>query len=219
MARSTIAKSCGALLGCDAATSFAPWKHGEEQWSGAMCQPKEMYEQWSKEDLCRAAQGGDSLALEELIWQTKDELYGYLMAAVRNRHDADDLLQETWCRAFVGLRTFDGNGQGFKPWLFKIARNTVTDHYRKERRHRHVSLGQVSDRPSAATESYRASITEEDIDRLPEELRNVFIRHLCDGASIREIATEMGIPIWQVYRRLTDAKTRLQAILRRRGLR
>lgn len=184
-----------------------------------MCQPRELYEQWTKEDLCRAAQGGDSLALEELFEQTRDELYGYLVIGVRNRHDADDLLQETWCRVIVGLNTFDGNGQGFKPWLFRIARNTVTDHYRKARRHRHVSIDQVSDRPSVTTGPYHASITEEDIGRLPEELRIVFTRHLCDGASIREIAKEIGIPIWQAYRRLRDAKTRLQAILRRRGLR
>jgi RNA polymerase sigma-70 factor (ECF subfamily) len=86
---------------------------------------------------------GDPKAFGELVRRYGDGLLGYLTRMSRNRHEAEDLFQETFKRVHEKAHTFEG-GQ-FKSWLFTIATNAAIDGMRRRKRKRMVSLNQKLD--------------------------------------------------------------------------
>jgi len=86
---------------------------------------------------------GDKTAFSELVRRYGDGLFGYLMKMSKNRHQAEDLFQETFKRVHEKAHTF--HGSQFKSWLFTIATNVAIDGLRRRRRMRVVSLNQKLD--------------------------------------------------------------------------
>jgi len=86
---------------------------------------------------------GDPRAFGELVHRYGDGILGYLMRMSRNRHEAEDLFQETFKRVHEKAHTF--RGSRFKSWLFTIATHVAIDGMRRRRRMRAVSLNQRLD--------------------------------------------------------------------------
>ena len=86
---------------------------------------------------------GDSAAFGELVRRYGDGILGYLTKMSRNRHEAEDLFQETFKRVHEKAHTF--RGSQFKNWLFTIATNAAIDGMRKGKRTQMVSLNQKLD--------------------------------------------------------------------------
>ncbi|MCP4261365.1 MAG: sigma-70 family RNA polymerase sigma factor [Planctomycetes bacterium] len=86
---------------------------------------------------------GDPKAFDELVRRYGDGMLGYLTKMSRNRHEAEDLFQETFKRVHEKAHTF--RGSQFKSWLFTIATNVAIDGMRKDKRMRMVSLNQKLD--------------------------------------------------------------------------
>ena len=86
---------------------------------------------------------GSPTAFSELVCQYGDGILGDLTRMSRNRHEAEDLFQETFKRVHEKAHTFRGNQ--FKSWLFKIATNVAIDGMRKGKNMRVVSLNQKLD--------------------------------------------------------------------------
>src|SRR5262245_22676196 len=86
----------------------------------------------SAEALVAQARGGDVSAFEELVRRFEDRIYGYLFQITRNAHDAEDLAQVTFVKAFRNLQNF-GKARAFAPWLFVIAKRTALNHLRDVR--------------------------------------------------------------------------------------
>jgi RNA polymerase sigma-70 factor (ECF subfamily) len=84
----------------------------------------------SSEELASYAEAGSSASFEMLFQRYADPLRGFLMQRVRNRHDAEDLLQDTFVRAYEKLHLFD-NRYSFKTWLFTIAARLAYSYQRK----------------------------------------------------------------------------------------
>ncbi|MCP4612898.1 MAG: sigma-70 family RNA polymerase sigma factor [Planctomycetes bacterium] len=93
--------------------------------------------------LIKAHIKGDPKAFGELVRRYGDGLLGYLTRMSRNRHEAEDLFQETFKRVHEKAHTFRG-GQ-FKSWLFRIATNAAIDGMRRGKGKRMVSLNQKLD--------------------------------------------------------------------------
>ncbi len=93
--------------------------------------------------LMKAHIKGDPKAFGELVRRYGDGLLGYLTRMSRNRHEAEDLFQETFKRVHEKAHTFRG-GQ-FKSWLFRIATNAAIDGMRRGKGKRMVSLNQKLD--------------------------------------------------------------------------
>ena len=93
---------------------------------------------------------GDPKAFGELVRRYGDGLLGYLTRMSRNRHEAEDLFQETFKRVHEKAHTFRG-GQ-FKSWLFRIATNAAIDGMRRGKGKRMVSLNQKLDCNDAESE-------------------------------------------------------------------
>jgi len=80
------------------------------------------------------AQEGDKGALEELYLIHFDRIYSYLHMTVGNRHDAEDLTNQTFIRMLESIDRFTWRSVPFSAWLFRIAHNLAMDHFRAGRR-------------------------------------------------------------------------------------
>ncbi len=163
-------------------------------------------------------------------------LYHMALRFTRNPADAEDLLQDTYVRAF---RFFDRYqpGTNAKAWLFKILRNGFINRYRKaQKRPDEVDFSKIEETfeslleprqrlPGPEEELLSRSLDEpiEDALRaLPEEYRSVLLLAVVEGFSYREIATTLDCPMGTVMSRLHRArkhmKSRLLSYARERGL-
>ena len=91
----------------------------------------------ASEDLRRLverAQTGDRAALEELYLLHFDRIYSYLHLSVGNRHDAEDLTNQTFVRMLESIGRFRWRRVPISAWLFRIAHNLAMDHFRAGRR-------------------------------------------------------------------------------------
>ena len=84
--------------------------------------------------LVERAQGGDRAALEELYLLHFDRIYSYLHMSVRNRHDAEDLTNQTFVRMLESIERFEWRKVPISAWLFRIAHNLAMDHFRASKR-------------------------------------------------------------------------------------
>jgi RNA polymerase sigma-70 factor (ECF subfamily) len=80
------------------------------------------------------AAGGSIEAFEELALRFEPRIYGFLCRHVGNAHDAQDLTQETFVRAWRAIQRFDPQ-RNFATWLFVIARRSAANHFRSRRAH------------------------------------------------------------------------------------
>ena len=155
-------------------------------------------------------------------------LYAAALRMTRNPTDAEDLVQETYLRAYRG---FDGfrEGTNLKAWLYKILTNTFINQYRaKKRRPEQVELDEGEDfyllRRLGGLESADASRTAESevldalpdaevkeaLESLPEQFRMAVILADIEGFSYKEIAEILDVPIGTVMSRIHRGRRQLQ---------
>src|SRR5207237_133749 len=156
-------------------------------WSAAM---KTVYREQNDEALVRLAQGGDTRAFDELVVRYQDKVYRLAFKILRHEEDAAETLQEAFLSAYRGLKNFKVEST-FSTWLYRVATNAALMKYRR-RRDGHVSLEQSQNRSGEEVEplsipdwsaqpekdlldSETRRIMEEGIERLPEDLRTVFV--------------------------------------------
>jgi RNA polymerase sigma-70 factor, ECF subfamily len=85
-------------------------------------------------ELVAQAQAGDRVALEDLYLMHFDRIYSYLQMTVGNRHDAEDLTNQTFVKMLESIERFEWRKAPFSAWLFRIAHNLAIDHFRARRR-------------------------------------------------------------------------------------
>ena len=84
--------------------------------------------------LVERAKRGDRRALEQLYLIHFDRIYGYLHLSVGNRHDTEDLTNQTFVRMLESIERFEWRRVPLSAWLFRIAHNLAMDHFRAGRR-------------------------------------------------------------------------------------
>ena len=89
------------------------------------------------EELAARAKAGSVPAFERIVEETKDRLFNYVLQLVRNEHDAEDLTQEAFIKAFRNLHSFDGRAR-FTTWLYTIAKNAAFSHLRRRKLHQPI---------------------------------------------------------------------------------
>ena len=151
-----------------------------------------------------------------------DALYNFAVYLTRNPPEADDLVQETYLRAFRFAHRFQP-GTHLRAWLFQILRNTFLTFYRV--REREVALAEDGvpdwDVPmfhDAPDDDSRAMEAHTDLERamrrLPEEFRTVLLLAEVGGIPLEEVARIMACPVGTVKSRIFRAKERLRGLLK-----
>lgn len=138
----------------------------------------------------------------------------------RNDHDAEDVVQEAYLRAYQFFDSFHG-GDG-RAWLLRIVRNTCYSWLEKNRtrapaeafdesRHSSERTGAGPEDPLIAKEE--REILRRALDELPPEFRETIVLREMEGLSYKEIAAVTGVPIGTIMSRLARARERLQNCL------
>jgi RNA polymerase sigma-70 factor (ECF subfamily) len=168
------------------------------------------------------------------------QLYAAAMRMARNPADAEDLVQETFLKAYRAYASFEA-GTNLKAWLYRILTNTYINKYRKDKRrpaeselgdvedlylYRRIGSEQTADSARSAEDRVLDGLVESDIkeavEALPENFRVTVLLADLEGFAYKEIAEILDIPIGTVMSRLHRGRKALQASLaqfaRERGL-
>ncbi len=160
-------------------------------------------------------------ALEHL-----NALYNLAVYLTRNGTEAEDLVQETYLRAFRFAHRFQP-GTNLRAWMFEILRNTFLTFYRRREREPvfldegTLESGKETMFHDAPRQDGAALETETDLGRalaqLPEEFRTILLLAEVEGLPLEEVSRIMGCPVGTVKSRMFRAKTRLRGFLKDYG--
>ena len=155
------------------------------------------------------------------VLQHLNALYNFAMYLTHNPSESEDLVQETYLRAFRFSHRFQP-GTHLRAWLFQILRNTFLTFYRLRERESAVAEDGVPDWDvpmfhDAPDDAGRALEAHTDLERamqrLPEEFRTVLLLAEVEGMPLEDVARVMSCPVGTVKSRIFRAKERLRGLL------
>ena len=175
--------------------------------------------------MAEAARGtADIAAFERVVMPHLDSAHNLAMWLVRNRQDAEDVVQEAYLRA---LRFFGGyQGGDARAWILRIVRNTSYTFLERNRAAEkplefdeeiHTAEGAQENAETALVQSVDAAALRGALEELPARFREVLVLREIEGLSYKEIADVMGVPIGTVMSGLARGRAQLkQLVLKRR---
>ena len=149
------------------------------------------------------------------IWEDfRAPLRSFIRRRVRDDHVADDLLQEAFLKIHNGIGSLK-DGQRLNAWLYRIARNTITDHFRK---HPFEALNTttVAERPAEAdhhSSQELAKCLTQMVAQLPEKYRQAIELAELQGTTQRRVASQLGLSLSGAKSRVQRGRVQLKKIL------
>lgn len=175
----------------------------------------------SDEDLVRVTvETGEPAHFDPLVSRHTPKIRSLIVLMISNEAEANDLVQETFVRAYRKLASFN-NRSSFSTWLHSIAINAVRDYQRRTVRN---PVDAVEDPPPYATVRYaspdaRAAHRElneaiqEALDTLSPKLKTAIVCHVIEGISVAAIADIEGCSQATIYWRIHSARKKLRKML------
>ncbi len=173
----------------------------------------------------------DRARFADQAMQYMGSLYSAALRMTRNPSDAEDLVQETYLKAYRAFGTFQ-EGTNLKSWLYKILTNTFINSYRAKRRrpaetelddvedlylYRRLGGNQATSLGRSAEDLVLDRLTESDVktavESLPEAFRLAVLLADVEGFSYKEIAEILDVPIGTVMSRLHRGRRALEKAL------
>ncbi len=180
------------------------------------------------QQLIEKALGGDQQAYDALVRRYQNGLFNMIFQMVKNREETEDLVQETFIKAFHSLESYD-NHFAFSTWLYKIAFNNCIDAIRKKKLQTYpldkplkLKEGEVKqevrdDSPSPEGDYLYAEKQrriQQTIENLPERYKVVILLRHKEDRSYEEISELLNIPLGTVKARIFRAREILKKNLR-----
>jgi RNA polymerase sigma-70 factor (ECF subfamily) len=171
---------------------------------------------------------GDRNAFGEVMELYKDKVYQLSFRMLGNRHEAEDIAQEAFIRAFVNIQSFNLNLK-FSTWIYRIATNLCIDRIRKKKPDYYLDaevagtegLTMYSHIPSNTSlpeddvESLELQeLIQKEISKLPEKYRTVIVLKYIEELSLNEISEILDIPLGTVKTRIHRGPEALRKQLR-----
>ncbi len=143
-----------------------------------------------------ACQSGDLSAFDTLYMRYAESVYGYLSRRSPDRETAEDLTSQTFLRALENIRKYDAAKGPLRAWLFTIARNLLTDHFRRDRRGEPIEFAEEvpgdDDVRDAVHVRLQSAQLRDALVRLSPIQREVVTLRVWEGLSYAEIAEITG---------------------------
>lgn len=161
---------------------------------------------------------GDMSAWGEVVSRYKDQVYGLVLGITGEPADSEDIVQDTFIRAYERLSQFDQERE-FRPWLFTIAANLARNKLRRKKFVNRLKNpgwlpGRGSDDPAEqVSREKRDHRVRESLSRLDEKYRIPIVLRYYGDLSYDEISQVTNLPPGTVKTRLHRAKDRLKDIL------
>ncbi len=148
---------------------------------------------------------------ESTLWPHLRAAYNLARWMVRNDHDAEDVVQESFLKAFKAQESF--RGEQARTWMLAIIRNTALDFLRRHQASAAIPLGEGLDPADRSPGPERQLLDQSRRERLrraisslPEEFREAIVLREIEGLSYKEIAAVLGVPMGTVMSRLSRAR-------------
>lgn len=192
--------------------------------------PRKNASESSLEDdkLVKRAIGGDESAYKQLVEKYERALYFHILKMIKDKEQVEDLVQETFVKAFDNLNTYSTN-YAFSTWLYRIATNHTIDYLRKKKlntlsidepmKTKDGEMEMQLEDESAGTDrdiirKQRQKIVQNAINNLPEKYRKVIeMRHM-EEKSYKEIASVLDLPLGTVKAHIFRARELLYKALK-----
>jgi len=171
---------------------------------------------------------GDQSAFADIVEIYKDKVYQLCYRMLGNRHEAEDMAQEAFIRAYVNISRFNINLK-FSTWLYRIATNLCIDRIRKKKPDYYLDA-EVSGTDGLTMYSQVAADTslpeddlenlelqetiQKEISKLPEKYRSVIVLKYIEELSLNEISEILDIPLGTVKTRIHRGREALRHQLR-----
>ena len=180
-------------------------------------------------DIIRRVLEGDTQAFEQLVAENERKVYALALKMVGNEEDALDMAQESFIKAFSGLKGFRGESR-FSVWLYRLTYNICIDFIRKRKRTQTYALaytdedGETTELEIADESTDPVAIMEtnqlrrvlaECVDALPPHHKEIIVMREITGLSYQDIARTLNISEGTVKSRLARARRKLAELLRR----
>lgn len=164
--------------------------------------------------------------IQESVRENRNRLFGFIRNRVRSDEDAEDILQEVWFQLsrLISLEEIES----ISAWLFRIARNKITDFYRKSREESYdnwlegdeggkwqdILFGQPENDIDEMYKDMFWQTLMEALDEMPENQKEAFVKSELEGLKLREIAAETGESIKTITSRKSYAIKHLRKRLK-----
>lgn len=194
-----------------------------------MVNSKSGFGELSDAEILAEVAAGDIDAYGKIVGRYRGRLYNFVFRFVSDKETAEDIVQETFLRAFRKRKEYRAIAN-FSTWLFTIAGNLAKSELRRRKRWRLFSLhrDEESDtgielpdetfRPDKVAESSLADDQIQDaIASLPENYRQVILLRDVEGMAYQEIAEIVDCPVGTVKSRVNRARLKLQQKLKNEG--
>jgi RNA polymerase sigma-70 factor (ECF subfamily) len=177
----------------------------------------------AEEPLIAKARAGSSEAFSELVWMHSRHIYGVSLRILKNHSDAEDNLQDVFCKVYKNIKRFEGRSR-FSTWVVRIAINEALMKIRKQRfepvsrqtnlpeteRQQNV-FPELEDRRLNPELQYMTSeLAAKAVQNLRPALRNAFLMNKVDGWTNRELAGILGTNVATIKSRVFRARARMQ---------
>lgn len=173
------------------------------------------------EELVRKSKEGDERAFGELISRYESKVYSLALKMVRNPEDAEDVLQDTFLRAYRGIKSFQG-ASTFSTWVYRITANSALMRLRKKQLPT-VSIEDADERETPVNiadwtpgpveqllNRELQQVMDEAIQALPPEFRQVFVLRDIEEMSNAEVADILDLSVAAVKSRLHRARLKVR---------
>ena len=150
---------------------------------------------------------------EKVIKKYDKNLYSYIYSLVKEQYLAEDLLQETLIKIYKNIDKYDTE-KSFSAWIITIARNTVYDHFKKNKIHtlhilddKDYDVKERNNNPSEILEEKeKTEVIDKVLNKLPEKYRDIIIYKYFDELKYEEIAEVLNIDAAKVKWKLYEAR-------------